>query len=112
MTEMIAVEPEWITELRQMCLEASQQKIAKAMGYSASTINQILQGSYGAKRLAGVEKAFNGAFKSRQVSCPILGDIGAQDCRRYQRRPYVNSNYHRARLYKACKSCPNNNSGE
>lgn len=63
---------DFIEELRDVCKQQSQRVVAEKMGYSHTTISLVLNGKY-AGNLKTVEKAFNGAFKSAAVICPILG---------------------------------------
>ncbi len=95
----------FICELRKACEETSQAKVAKAIGYSAATVNLVLKGSYKGD-LNAVEKAFRGAFKAETVTCPVLGEIPAHRCISIQRQPFAATNHQRVLLFKACKVCP------
>ena len=96
----------FIDELREVCERHSQRVVAKEMGYSHATISLVLSGKYTGD-LKTVEKAFNGAFKSAAVVCPILGSIPAHRCLSIQRQPFAATNHQRVLLFKACKTCPN-----
>jgi hypothetical protein len=98
---------EWIDELRQLCAETSQGRVAKEMDYSPSVISQVLRGRYRGN-IKEVEKAFYGAFKGRTVACPVLGEISTSRCRYWQRQGYSNANRMRVQLYKQCKVCEHN----
>jgi len=95
---------DWIDALKAECAKSSQAKVAKELGYSAATISLVLKGKY-AGNLKTVEKAFNGAFKSAAVICPILGAIPAHRCLSIQRQPFAATNHQRVLLFKACKAC-------
>lgn len=97
---------DFIDELKKACEDTSQVKVAKAIGYSAATVNLVLKGSYKGD-LKAVEKAFKGAFKAETVSCPVLGEIPAHRCISIQRQPFAATNHQRVLLFKACKTCPN-----
>lgn len=95
---------DFIEELRDVCKQQSQRVVAEKMGYSHTTISLVLNGKY-AGNLKTVEKAFNGAFKSAAVICPILGAIPAHRCLSIQRQPFAATNHQRVLLFKACKAC-------
>lgn len=95
---------DFIEELREVCKQQSQRVVAEEMGYSHTTISLVLNGKY-TGNLKTVEKAFNGAFKSAAVVCPILGAIPAHRCLSIQRQPFAATNHQRVLLFKACKSC-------
>lgn len=96
----------FVSELRKVCEETSQAKVAKAIGYSAATVNLVLKGNYKGD-LNAVEKAFRGAFNAETVTCPILGETPSNKCISIQRQPFAATNHQRVLLFKACKTCPN-----
>nr|DAN91198.1 MAG TPA: DNA-binding protein [Caudoviricetes sp.] len=96
----------FIDELKKTCENMSQAKVAKAIGYSAATVNLVLKGNYKGD-LNAVEKAFKGVFSVETVSCPILGDIPESKCISIQRQPFAATNHQRVLLFKSCKTCMN-----
>ena len=95
----------FICELRKACEETSQARVAKAIGYSAATVNLVLKGSYKGD-LNAVEKAFRGAFKAETVTCPVLGEIPSHRCISIQRQPCGASIDNRGLLCQASKAYP------
>ncbi|MCK9468175.1 MAG: hypothetical protein M0Q49_02055 [Porticoccaceae bacterium] len=98
--------PQWVRLLAEQCALRSQKKVAEEMGYSTTVINQVLGNKYPGD-LEAVETAFNGAFLSANVNCPVLGELAAHRCLENQRRKYAATNAIRVRLFKACHGgCP------
>ncbi len=48
-----------------------------------------------------------GALMGETVLCPILDEIGRDRCLTEQAKPFAATNSTRARLFHACKTCPN-----
>lgn len=85
----------------------SQSAVARRIGYSPAAVSQVLSGKYGgdmATMLARVEEVYG----SRQVLCPVLGAIALSRCAMERRTPFSASNPVRVRLFRACKTCSNN----
>jgi hypothetical protein len=57
--------------------------------------------------MISVRARIRGALMAETVMCPILGEIGRDRCLTEQKRPFAATNSTRARLYHACKTCPN-----
>jgi hypothetical protein len=94
----------WIKELKIECDKASQRAVAKKMGYSATTINMVLNGYY-LGDLNAIENAFNGAFKNKTINCPILGEIAVNACQKHQKQKFSANNPQRVAIYRACRLC-------
>lgn len=102
----------WISVLHQECEKTSQAKVAKAMNYSAATINLVLKGNYKGD-LNAVEKAFKGVFMNEKVICTVFDELSSDMCLRYQRMKFSAVNPQRVALYKACRSgCPHFKKGQ
>ncbi|WP_413874136.1 hypothetical protein [Albidovulum sp.] len=101
--------PEWVEALAVECGATSQNRVAAAIGRSASLVSLVLANRY-AGDLAAVEELFNGVFRAARVECPALGTIPANECRRWREksRRFVNVNALRVRMYRACAHCPRN----
>jgi DNA-binding transcriptional regulator YdaS (Cro superfamily) len=101
-------DPEWLAVLKTACLDTSQAAVARQLGVSASTINQVLKGIYKGN-LTRLQTLIEGRLMNQTVACPIAGDIPKHKCLEHQARDVrmatVNPLY--SRLYRACRSgCP------
>lgn len=92
----------------QKCDELGQAAVAKAIGKSASAVNQLYHGNYKAEPgviLELIVEQFGGLF----ATCPVDGDITLATCARNRRKPFESAtNPHAVRLYRACRKCPHN----
>jgi len=89
--------------LKSECATHTQARVAKQLGYSSTTISQVLSGTYAgdsATVLEKVEEIFGGVF----VDCPTLGEIPLSLCAEHRRRPPTTDSFY-ARMYRACKVC-------
>jgi len=71
--------------LKKACDLHGQRKTAKQIGYSATTINQVLNKTYLKPEpiLKKVDIVFS-YLNSDETLCPILGVIHKQTCERYR----------------------------
>lgn len=99
--------PDWIVALANACAKASQARVAKRLGYSAGVVSSVLRKAY-AGNMDTVETAVRGAFMDGTLICPELGEIKGDVCTDNRRRAqsFQNTNPHRVRMYRACRSCP------
>lgn len=93
--------PDWVLVLAERCDASSQAKVAKEIGYSGAVVSHVLKAAYTGD-MAKVEKAVRGAFLAATVDCPVLGDIGGNECLGHQRRKFAMTNHIRVALYRAC----------
>lgn len=102
--------PDWIVALAEACTAARQSTVADQLGVSPSLLSAVLAGSYEAKggNTANIEARVRGALMGATVMCPVLDEIGRDRCRTEQTRPFSASNSTRARLRRACRTCPHN----
>ena len=99
--------PDWVKHLAEECDETSQANVAARLGYSPATLSYVIRNAYRGD-LAAVEFATTGVLMARTVSCPVLGDVRADDCLHHQREPWSPNNPTRIALYQACRGgCPN-----
>ena len=98
--------PDWIGALADACDELSQAKVAAAIGYSPSVVNQVLAGVYAGK-IERVERAARNIYLPEQVACPVLGEITTTRCAAEQAKPLSTANPLRIALAKKCPKCPN-----
>jgi len=96
--------------LREECLARSQKKVADMLGYSPAAISQVLSGTYKGEPdiiLEQVEKVF--VQGKTTVDCPARGEVSFSWCAQQRRKPYESvTNPETARLYRACRKCPQN----
>ncbi|MGD9862565.1 MAG: hypothetical protein AB7S99_05065 [Pseudodonghicola sp.] len=99
--------PDWIEVLATQCMETSQAKVASRIGYSGSMVSQLLRAKYKGD-VGAVETAVRGAWMGATVTCPALGTLPTDICMDWQKKAkkFVPSNSHRARMFRACRSCP------
>lgn len=95
-------EPDWIVVLRAECKRTSQSKAAHRIGRSATTINQVLKGTYPGN-LKHIEERVRGELMNKTLICPVLGEISTRKCQDEQKRPFAATNPTRVQLYKACR---------
>ena len=93
--------------LRRVCAERSQSAVARAIGYSASTINQALKGTYKGD-LGNVLLSVEAKFGASTLKCPVMGEITLGVCIEHRGLPFAATNPMRVRLYRACRVCPHN----
>ncbi len=108
--------PAWVRRLAEECDKASQNQVAKKVGYSASALSSVINNRYGGANrggdLAAIEKAVSGVFDAVVVDCPVLGKLPAQTCLLHQRQPISTANPQAVRLYRACRDgCPHSRLG-
>lgn len=99
--------PAWVEDLARACDETSQAEAARALGRSASLVNQVLRRKYPGD-MAGVEARVRGVFGSEMIDCPALGRIGLHSCQDWQgkSRRLVSTNSRRLMMFRACNRCP------
>lgn len=96
----------WVEALRAECARTSQARTARRLGISASTVNQVLNGTYKADA-ARIEERIRGELMNERVLCPVMGEISKRKCVDVQALPFAATNPQRVALYKACRSgCP------
>jgi hypothetical protein len=102
---------DWLVELASLADREGLGGVEKVIGYSRSAISNVINGKYPGD-LDRVEQMVRGALMSLTVNCPILGEIGRDQCLKEQKEPFRATSRHRAQLFHACKVCPNRRSGE
>ena len=103
---MPAANTDWMMVLREHRESYGNSPTASKIGYSATTVSQVLSGNYKGD-LAAVQKAVEGALMGLTVQCPVIGDMPRNVCLEYQRRSTRATNPLRVQLNKACPNCPN-----
>ena len=105
--------PEWVAELARLADAEGLPGAEKRVGYSRSAISTVLSGKYKGD-IERVAEMVQGALMALKVECPVLGQIGRDQCLTEQKEPFRATSRHRAQLFHACKTCPNarrNNEG-
>jgi len=99
--------PHWLIVLRDAVEASSLAEVGRRVGYSKTTLSQVLSGKYPGDT-AAVEQAVCGALMNQRVACPAIGaEIPAHVCQEHQRAKPNTSSPMRIRLYRACRSgCP------
>ncbi|MEZ5648654.1 MAG: hypothetical protein R3E60_06950 [Alphaproteobacteria bacterium] len=100
--------PDWILAMAEACDRTGQRKVAASIGYSQTTISQLLKQAY-VGDIENIEEAVRGAFMGLTVSCPVLGGILTTVCHEWQKkagRPLVVTSSHRTHMHRACRNCP------
>jgi hypothetical protein len=98
--------PDWVAALADECdRRASQASVARSLGYSASTINQVLHNKYPGDQ-GRVEQKIRGVLLAETIDCPAAGTMRRDACLAHQGRGDVGSPL-RVRLFRACRGgCP------
>lgn len=98
----------WIDTLREACAVQGQKPVARIIGYSTTTISQVLSGTYKGETKR-IQTAVEGALMGAVVECPVIGEIPRQRCIEHQRRKgrVVATNPMRVQLAQACRTCEN-----
>lgn len=97
--------PPEIIVLAQAVAERSGKEVARQIGYSPALVSYVLGNKYPGDMTSVLAK-IRGALMGEVVGCPVLGEIGRDRCIQEQKTPFHASNSTRARLFHACKTCP------
>lgn len=96
----------WMTVLREHRDSHGNGPTAEKIGYSATTVSQVLSNKYKGD-LSAIQKAVEGGLMGMTVQCPVVGEMPRNVCLDYQRRVFQATNPLRVQLNKACPKCPN-----
>ena len=102
--------------LQKACAEFSQREVGKKIGKSASTVNQLLKGTYPnpEKILRKVGEVFE-YLRDDRCECPVLGVIHRDRCKKYRELSYAGK-LKRDRMYMQvrdyCSTCNYKNTQE
>ena len=81
-----------------------QSRVARALGYSVSAVNQVLHDKYRG-RLDNLLKRVCEVYGSGTVDCPVMGTIPVRRCAAERKKPFAASSPQRVRLYRICRNC-------
>ncbi|NRB18340.1 MAG: hypothetical protein HRU33_12415 [Rhodobacteraceae bacterium] len=101
--------PKWITALIRACDATSQNKVAKRLGITASTVSQAISNSYQG-RMDRLEVRVRSVYIDADVTCPAIGIISAETCMGWRdvSGTLLSTSPNRARMFRACGRCPHN----
>jgi len=88
--------------LKEKVAEFGQAAVARELGYSPPTINQVLRDRYQGN-LDNVYRKVIEVYGNQTTICPVLGEIPLAVCAEERVKGFSTS---RHRLYRACKQCP------
>jgi len=98
--------PDWIAALADYATTFSAVLAAEKIGYSPPVVSSVFSKTYKGN-LAVVEGKVRGALMGATVICPVLGEIGRDQCLDEQKKPFFATSSIRAKVYRACRSgCP------
>lgn len=99
--------PDWIEALARACDATSQNQAAQKLERSAALVSQVLGRKYPGD-LALIEDLVRGVFLKETETCPVLGEIGRQTCRKWRARAarFQNVNSQYVTMFRACNACP------
>jgi hypothetical protein len=100
-----AMPPE-VLALAQACKAQTSRAVARRLGYSDAVISHVLAKKYPGD-VAKVFVTIRGSLMGETVDCPELGELRRDQCLRNQAKPFSSNNSASARLFHACKTCPN-----
>ncbi|PZP67130.1 transcriptional regulator [Methylorubrum populi] len=100
-----SIPPEVVT-LAEFADSRSGAEAAKAIGYSPAVVSHLIANRYPGD-LPTVMQKIRGALMGETVLCPVLGELGRDQCLTEQRRPFAATTAARAQVYRACRTgCP------
>lgn len=99
--------PDWVLALAKEADRTTAVAAGKKCGFGGSTVSQICSATYGAQDWSGIEGRVRGALMNEEVDCPVLGEIGRDQCLDEQKKRFVGSSQQRTRLFHTCPVCPN-----
>lgn len=104
--------PAWHAEPWVRSLEASYEEVGpgatgRILGVSPSMVTGVVYGYYESS-LDRIREATRERLQHVEVACPVLGAIELADCKRHRTAPFAATNPARVRLWRACRTCPNN----
>ncbi len=96
----------WLDVLKSSCQERGLTTVGKQLGYSKTTISQVINRKYPGD-LERIQKQVEAQLMQNQVECPFLGDIALSICLQHQERKFSVTNPMRVQMYRACRQqCP------
>lgn len=98
--------PPEVQALAEYADSRSGGEAARAIGYSPGLVSHLIAKKYPGD-LPTVFERIRGALMGATVQCPVLGELGRDQCLIVQRRPFAATTAVRAQVYRACRTgCP------
>jgi hypothetical protein len=97
----------WNEILVSKVIQLGRRKVEADTGISKTTLSQVLNKKYPGN-LENIEAKVLATYTEITVQCPVIGVIPTRRCYAEQVRPFSSSNPQRVKLFRTCKSCPNN----
>jgi hypothetical protein len=99
--------PDWVLALAEYVDQPGVRLkgASGALGYSTAVISTVIVGAYKGD-VARVEEKVRGLLMGLTVDCPVLDEISRNTCLDWQKKPRAQTSSLRARMYRACRSCP------
>lgn len=97
---------EWLNALQAECKRTTQAEAATRVGISATTVCQLLNGTYKGN-LQRMQARIEGALLGQTADCPVCGEIPRDRCIEHQTRKFSATSPMRVQLARACPTCPN-----
>ena len=95
----------WFEILQKEVAASSQSAVAKKLGYSVTTVNQILKGKYLGKPDKVAVRIIDVFAK---VTCPYLSEeIDIAICQEHANSKAPSHNPTKMQHWRACQACPN-----
>ena len=100
--------PDWVLALAEFVDQPGirLRGAEKQLGYSTAVISTVISKSYGGD-VGRVEEKVRGLLMGLVVECPELGELSRNTCLDWQKKPRAQTSSLRARMYHACRRCPN-----
>lgn len=99
--------PDWVLALGAEADRSSQNKVAGLLGVSASLVSGVLSAKYTGD-MTRIEDLVRGTLMKETLSCPVLGEIGKQTCRKWRAKAgtFSGANSLNITMFRACNKCP------
>jgi len=99
--------PDWIEIVARESNRTSATAVAQRLGYSTAVVSSLVRGKYGGD-LGAVEARVRGVYMGEEVGCPVLGEIGRDQCLDEQKKKHIGTSQIRTALFHACRGgCAN-----
>ena len=102
------VPPAWVEVLAEVTDRLrSREAAGRRIGYSGSTVSQVINNKADKHDLGKIEAAVRGALMGETVDCPVLLEITRDQCLWEQDQPRSSASALRAEIYRECRRpCP------
>lgn len=99
--------PDWVMALAANADAHGLKGAGDQIGYSYGAVSSVISGKYTGDLLK-IAELVNANLLGEQVLCPVIGEIGRDQCHAEQKKPRRATNSTSLRLHAACRNgCPN-----